>query len=61
MNLTVEKINSLNVSKASSFGRGQLKPALLFAKFEEKDPREISGMILGKPGHGKRIRVGNAK
>lgn len=45
MNLTVENRNSLNVSKASYFGRGEVK----------------SGMILGKPGHGKMIRIGKAK
>lgn len=61
MNVTVEKINSLKISKASYFERGEVKQELLFAKFEKKDPREISGMILGKPGQGKRIRHGNAK
>ncbi|WP_317913196.1 hypothetical protein [Carnobacterium maltaromaticum] len=61
MNLTVEKINSLNVSKASSFGRGQLKQELLFTKFETKERREPNVIILGKPGHGKMIRFGKEK
>lgn len=61
MNLTVEKINSFNISKNNYFGRGGVKQELLFVKFEEKDRREPSGMILGKPGHGKMIRFGNEK
>lgn len=61
MNLTVEKINSLNVSKTGSCVRGQLKPEILFTKFENKERREPNVIILGKPGHGKMIRFGKEK
>lgn len=61
MNLTVEKRNSLNVSKASYFGRGEVKQELLFTKFEIKERREPNVMILGKPGHGQMIRFISVK
>lgn len=61
MNLTVEKIKFLNVSKTGSCVRGHLKPEILFTKFENKERREPNGMILGKPGHGKMIQLSNEK
>lgn len=50
-----------NSRKNCSFVRGQLKPEILFTKFENKERREPSGMILGKPGYGKMIQLSNEK
>lgn len=61
MNLTVKKSNSLNVTKASYFGRGEVKQELVFTKFEIKEQREPNVMILGKPGHGQMIQTSNEK